>query len=197
MANRDDIRVLWAALKPEGYGDTWTPEPWDTYWSRVQHLIPNFPAVAAQQWLWRHYTDATDFSWLVLPELVFSSENWSVAQILEQIHGWPNHRLVEKWSDYLRTSPDADTDWLVNQMRTVGTWPQPPMIIKNTRERRRPDGLKLAVPYQLMEGHHRIGFLRALAETLDATESEHEVLVIDVPDTAVLDYWPLNERASL
>ena len=46
-----------------------------------------------------------------------------------------------------------------------------------------------------MEGHHRLGFLRALVESPGAMSSEHDILLIEVPDAAVLDYWPLNEGA--
>ena len=98
MPTKGEIRGVWTALKPGGYGDTWSPEPWENYWSRIRYLIPNFPPVAAEQWLWRHCTSVLGFSWLWLPDLVFRAEQRSVPRILEEIQGWPNHGLIEKWS---------------------------------------------------------------------------------------------------
>jgi hypothetical protein len=151
--------------------------------------------VAAEQWLWRHYTSVLDFSWLWLPALKFKPERWSVNRILRDVRGWPKHGLIENWAKYFRTDPDAQSDWLATYMRQAGTWPQPPIVIENNRQLQRPDGLELAAPFQLMEGHHRMGFFRALAALDGGLASEHDLLVVDVPAVAVLDYWPLNEGA--
>jgi hypothetical protein len=195
LPTRDEIRALWAGLKPVGYGNSWNSEPWEIYWPRVRHLIPNFPDVAAQQWLWRHYTSVLEFDWLWLPDLNFTLESWPLSRILAEIQGWPNHGLIESWTNYLRTNPQAENDWLVAQMVREGTWPQPPMVIENTTDLQRPDGFRLSAPFQLMEGHHRLGFLRALADTPEVLKAMHDILLVRIPQSAVLDYYPLNEGA--
>lgn len=187
-----EIRALWWSLKPIGYADSWTPEPWSHYWSRIGALLPNFPPVGVEQWLWRHYGCATEFSWLYLPELAVTLEHWPAERILSHVHGWRDHGLVEKWTEFFMTSPDANSDWLAQRMCISGTWPQPIMVIKNDFGLRRPDGLELSAPFHLMEGHHRLGFFRALSLAGAALEPVHEVLAIVPPAAAILDYWPLN-----
>ena len=69
----------------------------------------------------------------------------------------------------------------------------PIMALHNVGSLALPNGLRLARPFHLMEGHHRFGYLRAMS--LDRTrppQSQHSLWLI-TPDTALVRrYWPMN-----
>ncbi len=71
------------------------------------------------------------------------------------------------------------------------------MIIENSIELARPDGLRLGSPFHLMEGHHRLGYFHAIAaDSRWKTQPAHNVVVISVAEASVLDYWPLNDEIA-
>lgn len=189
-----DHKALLKSLNPDGYGDRWDPEPWPQYRRRAKSLLPNFPELAIEQWLYRHYDCAVnDYGWLNLPLLTFCQETWPTDRVLAEVNEWEGHGLIEKMTRLLRTDSEQQQHWLGVRMIGTGTWPVPIMIIRNSCGLKRPDGLRLWSPYHLMEGHHRLGYLRALVEDDRWQPAErHEVLAVSVDPSETLDYWPLN-----
>lgn len=190
-----DYKAMLKSLKPDGYGDRWDYEPWSQYMHRAKSILPNFPEIAIEQWLYRHYSCAVnDYGWLNLPHLNFRQETWPTNRVLAEVNEWEGYGLVENWMRLLKTDNNQQQSWLGVRMIATGTWPAPIMIIRNSCGLKQPNGLRLWSPYHLMEGNNRLGYFRALVED-DRWQpaNHHEVLVVSVDPAETLDFWPLND----
>ena len=191
----NEVRRLLEQLKPDGYGDSFDVEPWPHYRERVRLLLPNFPDSVLKQWLYRHYSGAvSDYGWLRLSQLTFRSKTWPTERILTDVGSWEGHGLISQHAERLRSDPDRQQSWLGRRLIEDGTWPVPILVISNHERTCRPDGLRLATPFHLMEGHRRMGYLHALVEDKRWTvAAEHELWLVQPDSAAILDYWPMND----
>jgi hypothetical protein len=196
--SKAEIQAFLEALRPKGYGDTFDVEPWPFYRERVHGFLPGFPDVVLKEWLWRHYTSAISaYQWLLLPHLAFRQEVWPTDRILRDVGTWEGSDIIDHWCRMLLKKKDLQEDWLGSQMIKNGTWPEAPLIIPNPNGLARPDGLRLGQPFHLMEGSHRVGYLKALCTTPGWTSKEsHTVMLVTVPQAAVLNFWPLNTKGA-
>ena len=119
---------------------------------------------------------------------------WPTSRLLTDVSSYAGANALEINTQRLIASSDCQQSDLGHRMITNGTWPESIVVIRNDVELIRPDGLALAKPYHLMEGHHRLGYLKALVEHPEWEPApEHGVWTVRVPPSAVVDYWPLNE----
>jgi len=73
-----------------------------------------------------------------------------------------NEHDMGHWEKELREFPEVQQKRLGAFMINNGTWPSPPLVLDNAQGLRRPSGQSLS-RYHLLEGHHRLAFLRGLA----------------------------------
>ncbi len=143
-------------------------ETFSEYYDRINSLLPNFPKCVLQQWLFEHFTCATDrYAWLGFEKLSFRKECWSSEKILDDVKAW-NELAVESWKSAFITSPDYKRGRLVDFMRQNSTWPVPPLVLDNSTGLRMPNGSEIA-RWELIEGHHRLAYFRALCVEPDRT----------------------------
>ncbi|MNH35931.1 hypothetical protein D3C79_966740 [compost metagenome] len=62
-------------------------------------------------------------------------------------------------------------------MLSRGTWSEPIIVLAPAADACYPDGRPLPQPYCLLEGHHRLGYLRSMAEDGLALSDRHQLWV--------------------
>lgn len=154
-----------------------TPEQ---YYRRIKAYLPNIPHEVVSQWLYDHYSCVKQrYSWLDLGSIRFTSERWKTEDILSKVTAW-NEIAVENWKKALLTNQGFQSSRLGCYMISKGTWPVPPIIFNNTTDIRMPDGSEIA-KWELIEGHHRLAYLRAI-EIVDDWEvcAEHPLWILTI-----------------
>ena len=63
----------------------------------------------------------------------------------------------------------------MQNMQENGTWPVPPIVLNYERDLYATNGRVLRAPYNLLEGHHRLGYLKNLAEQGDYILDQHKI----------------------
>ena len=157
-------------------------EELDDYLKRWPQEYCNFPENVIENWVHRHNPQfISDWSDYNISSWVFELRSMSVEEIMkiEHLDGELDH-----W-DYVGDTYINSNDpyqYLANYMRNNGTFPEPIIIAENANGIRHPKGLDgefMKTPYQLIEGHRRLGFLRAMVRLNMATlKDNHEVWVI-------------------
>jgi len=136
-------------------------ETFDEYYSRVKGLLPNFPQPVLKQWLFDHFESAiAQYSWLGFEQVSFRECIWETERIIKNVKAW-NELAVENWKSGLLAKPDHHIGPLITFMRQNGTWPVAPIVLDNPYGLRMPDHA-LIERWELIEGHHRLAYLRAL-----------------------------------
>lgn len=175
--------LIWLRLKPRGYGDLGVEE-FEDFYSRVAGVVPNVPVEILNDWIYRHYDDAVRvFGWLELTQLQFQKQEWTTHQIVSQVRAC-NEKLVENWKVAYRDGGRAGQPFRQSKlgkfMRVQGTWPLAPLIMPNPIT---PDNFGSQWPL-LVEGHHRLAYLRALYESQEETLLSHHWVWL-VSDSAI------------
>lgn len=74
-----------------------------------------------------------------------------------------NEPAVSSWGEAIRTEVEFQESELGSYMLTNDTWPVPPLVLDNSCGLVHPCGEPLG-RHHLLEGHHRLAYLRGLAE---------------------------------
>lgn len=136
-------------------------ETFEEYFQRISPVLPNFPPGVVNQWLYSHFDSVMErYSWLDFDSLKFSLETWRTEEILQKITAW-NEMAVENWIKALLKNSGFQGSRLGRYMIAEGTWPVPPIVFYNPTDIKMPDGSKIA-EWELIEGHHRLAYLRAI-----------------------------------
>jgi len=150
----------------------------------VRHL-PKAPVEVVRDWLLRHPNSLYHWDWLPLKDMAFQRVAWTTEKILKSVRSpWP--QASDSWCEELLDSPHHQTSSLGSYMIREGTWPVPPLVFVRG-ELTFPDdalfkGVKLS-DYSLVEGHHRLGYLRTLAARPRWTpQDEHFVWLFREPE---------------
>jgi hypothetical protein len=173
-------------------GDDFDGEPFIEYLGRVGPLLPGLPSEILEQWMFRHDRDISDYAWLSLRDLQCRPVTWSLEEIAANIDTTWSEELIAKHQQLFLSNSELTNKWLVRRMSESGTWPVPPIILDNSLKLLRPDGLELGTPYHFVEGHHRMGYLRALASTRRA-HVNHRLWVLAPNEAEVMTFWPMND----
>jgi len=154
------------------------------YLAFLRAALPNFPEDVLAQWIARHpdvlrHGNAQPFD---LARLCFTRETWAS----ERLDGICAHNssyvMVGDGSTgdgYLREHREYPHDWLASRVVVAGTWPVPPIVLRDGGHA--PEALDHAVeglPY-LLEGHRRAALVLNLIGQGKAA-ANHDVWVVDV-----------------
>jgi hypothetical protein len=152
-------------------------ETFDEYYRRINNFLPNFPQAVLKQWLFDHFQSAINrYAWIEFEQLSFRQEIWNTERIINEIKAW-NELAVENWKSAFFKNPDYQIGPLITFMHQNGTWPVPPIILDNIHGLRMPDH-SLIARWELIEGHHRLAYLRALYENTHwKIEKQHSLWI--------------------
>lgn len=148
------------------------------YLQRVSPLLPGVPPNLLAQWIYRHWRGfESNWSFLDLSRMQVHPQWLSTSQLCEQVD--TRHRdVVERWSDMLRSNRYVRRSWLAEYMMTHGTWPEPIIVLAPQEGETYPDGTLMPRPWALLEGHHRLAYLKCLAEDNHPLQNRHPVWVL-------------------
>jgi len=160
------ISASWNVLKPlkNEYENI---EIFNDYYDRIKSKIAfsHIPRQIFEQWLWAHHDKAEsikNYGWLDYENIEFELCNWSNEQ-LEYIH------VIDNYRDYFETRAsysDFDnfccTEEDLKFWQQKGTWKTPSIILDIQSLGKVPLHCELKPPYQLVEGHSRLGYLHSM-----------------------------------
>lgn len=177
------------SLAPHRYGDHHV-EPLQSYVERIRPLLPNYPDDVLEQWLYRHWHCVREtWSWLGLHALSFVKVIWPASQIYSQVKSG-NQEAIDGWSQQFRREHILRESYVGKFMLQHRTWPVPPIVVRNDHGLTMPHGLKLGEPYNLLEGHHRLAYLRSMYEYGSLNPCHvHPLWVATVDPTQVVASW--------
>lgn len=155
-------------------------EDFQAYYKRISVLLPNFPEECLKQTMFQHGIHSLRlWGWLDPYSLSFREVLWSTEDVASQISSF-NEPAVEDWKSQLSESRELSKNKLGSYMITSGTWPVPPIVLDNVGAIAAPDGTSLT-RYHLLEGYHRLAYLRALHENEHWTpKAEHRLWLASV-----------------
>ena len=165
-------------LAPDGFGSRHC-EPWEQWRERVHGVLPQFPEEVLEQWVYRHWKGVLcNWGWLDFQAMSFTKERWSTDDIINQIKT-PHDDVVSKFSSRMN-NPLFQRSWLVQNMQDNGTWPVAPIVLQYERDLYATNGRILKAPFNLLEGHHRLGYLKSIAENDGYLQDHHNIWLVRI-----------------
>jgi hypothetical protein len=148
---------------PRDWG-TFDVEPFDQYRVRWPKKYNNVPDVVIETWIHRHWREFQ--AWLPLRPLDWNYEprEFTSEEVLSVDHVGDWMQTLTYWGDDLLDGPMRKTTWLGKFMLESGTTPSPIIIAQGAGcwQHPREHGRHMKEPLQLIEGHMRLAYLRAL-----------------------------------
>ncbi|MFE8698297.1 hypothetical protein ACFYKT_18395 [Cytobacillus sp. FJAT-53684] len=165
-------------LIPKG-NDTLEKESFESYKGRVSSSASNIPDCVLENWIYRHYLCVvSDYSFLNFNKMQFIKEHRSKEDIYLLIKSYD-----DSWINNLgyQLYKRNNKSWLQDYMLKNMTWPVPIIVLENKEASYLNDrGMKMGVPFHLLEGHLRLNYFREIYRT------ENEML----KDTHLI--WKVN-----
>lgn len=177
------LASFYNSIEPRGYGD-FGVEEFDLFAPRVAPLLPHFPPEVLEDWIYRHHGDAVrTYGWLDLRRLRFEKQTWPTERIVSQVRS----RIENTVGGWAQVFADDGREGHIHRrsrlgafMLTQGTWPVAPIVLAGTSEIAAPSGVTLH-PCHLVEGHHRLAYLRGLARMSGLEpQPQHEVWTMNL-----------------
>ncbi|MGU5771103.1 hypothetical protein BSP75_00925 [Aeromonas sp. YN13HZO-058] len=164
-------------LAPLNFRDERKTESLPAYLERVAPLVPFIPENVLSQWIYRHWRGfESNWSFIDLASHQFTCESWPTAQLVDQVDS-RHMEVIERWGEMLRSNRYVRRSWLGEKMLSEGTWPEPVIVLAPAEGCSYPNGQPLPQPYCLLEGHHRLGYLRAMARDGESLQETHRVWI--------------------
>ncbi|MGF1683792.1 hypothetical protein [Photobacterium minamisatsumaniensis] len=165
-------------LEPDGFGQR-SCETWAQWRPKAKQVLPNFPDDVLEQWVYRHWKGVLcNWGWLDFQSMQFSLEEWGSEQIQSKIQT-PHQDVIDKLSGRMQ-NPIFQRSWLVQEMQERGTWPVAPIVLHYERDLPTMNGKVLKAPFNLIEGHHRLAYLKRMIVDGVDTQQTHKVWVIKI-----------------
>ena len=154
----------WLELKPSKtkYGNI---EPFENYFRRIQSKkqFSHIPECVLKQWLYAHNDKSEmqrNYGWINYENVEFEQCYWTNEQLTE-VH------VLEEYMDWYKSKASHTRLDLFGNHRdsweVKGTWNTPPIILDvNSIMVQLPPSSNIVPPFQLVEGHTRLGHLRSM-----------------------------------
>jgi len=153
----------WLKLSHKGFND-FSKEEFTDYIARITKEFPNIPVEVLRQWIYENHSDPIiqkNYGWIDYHNVQFILETWSTEEIFRVEECYDFEGVVE---NYQQTANDKNVmrGEDLKSWKEAGTWRTPIVILKTDNILNPPIVFKN--PYQLIEGHTRLGRLKAFNE---------------------------------
>lgn len=174
---------------PRNWG-TLNLEPFDQYRARWPKKYDNVPDAVIETWIYRHWREFR--AWLPLRPLEWKYEPQEMTseEVLNVRHVGDWMQTLDYWGNDLLDGTMRKTTWLGSFMLDNGTTPSPIIIARGAGKWHHPreHGCYMQEPLQLIEGHLRLAYLRALILRPDSlVRTAHHVILATLPCSSVGD----------
>lgn len=151
------------SLLPKG-NDTFEKESFESYKGRVSSSTINIPDCVLENWIHRHYSCVvSDYSFLNFNKMQFTKEEWSKDNIFSLIKSYDDGMINNLGYQLYKRE---NKSWLQDFMLKHMTWPIPIIVLENKETSYMDDrGMKMGVPFHLLEGHLRLNYFREIYRT--------------------------------
>lgn len=172
----------WKELKPFRNFNKFdeTDETEEEFFERLKPKY-NIPLEVLQQWISPHFYHANtvdNYGWIDYTHIEFTKVLFTIEQLLE-LH------VVEKYQDYVDVKksykpysefPCRERD--LKHWQEHNTWTVPPVVLDVNSFDTIPSDVENVGPYQLIEGHTRLGLLLAMQRVGILEKKEHQVYLL-------------------
>lgn len=171
------------APEVKGYGDL-RVEPYENYLARWPADLNEFPKCLIENWVYRHWSQFRD-EWMHQGALSWKYElkRFSNEEIMSIAHFENTLKTMDYWGKQLFIDKSRQETWLARYMLTAGTSPAPILVLNagaNVRHPRAHKGEKILEPFQIIEGHMRLSYLRGMIQNqYKPLKDSHNVWVAD------------------
>ncbi|MFJ7566726.1 hypothetical protein ACIQW9_07185 [Herminiimonas sp. NPDC097707] len=170
--------MLSETLKPIGF-DTWDKEEWEQYRTRLN--LPEDEALLQfyRQVVYDHFEHFnTLYPDFVLEEYVFTIEQYTAHQANDVIRFFQGE-VMDWWGDQYDHFSAKNQDYIIFQaMSHTKTFPFPPILIDARRLKNKGKN-ECGKPLHLIEGTHRVSYLRhMLANGIVSASSKHSFVAL-------------------
>lgn len=168
----------------KGYDSSYK-ESFSEYMARWPRELSCIPECIVENWIYRHW--GYIHHWLKL-----KPHNWTYKLVefanesvlsIDHCDDWME--TLDGWGGELTNPKNFRRDtWLGKYMLESGTTPSPIVIATNRSHIKYPPyGIEnLKLPYQLIEGHMRLAYLRGMIKSnVENLHSTHQVWVVEIP----------------
>jgi hypothetical protein len=148
---------------------------------RLLELGYEIPYAVIDQWIYPHYYNhnmVNNYGWMDYRKALFLETTLSVDQ-LRQLY------VIEDFRDYVqrRSTSNPYGDFTcspkdLEHWKTYGTWRVPPIVLDVESISGVPSFAEISGPYQLIEGHTRLGYLLSLINVDMLRVREHRVFLL-------------------
>jgi hypothetical protein len=159
-------------------------EPFQSYLERWPDELSNVPEDVIEHWLYRHNDQVSDFCEVYdLGTWSFELSTFDNGHILEVLHFEDELEKLDATGDRLimEGMPGYDT---ADYMLEYGTFPCPIIVAHMAGDHRHHKSVgdeTMLEPYHLIEGHRRLGFIRAMIRNNHPKLLRaHEVWVVNI-----------------
>lgn len=142
----------------------------------------NIPIEVIEQWLYKHYYDqnsVNNFGWIDYAQSEFRKTQVSLEWLREKVNvvnrfrGYVESRSKLRAVGEFQCMPKDKKHWL-----ECGTWRVPPIVLDVASYDNVPDYAQITAPFQLIEGHTRLGYLFSMIESPIEVDVEHDIYLL-------------------
>ncbi len=162
------------------YGE-FSQESFANYYKRWPTSLNNIPKCIVEHWIYRHREDFQQWIQLRPHEWKYELKEFSNEEILtiSHIYDWIKN-LHDEGKEYVSHSKRSET-WLAQYMLENGTTPVPIIVgnfFGNIKHPKAHNSCNMKEPYQLLEGHSRLGCLFGMIDSRHPNlKTKHKVWV--------------------
>ena len=176
------IHSSWLDLTPR------KNEEIESYSQRIGQAYKNIPEEVLQQWFFLHAQNLemiNNYGWIDYHKAIFTEVYWTEAeisriQIFSKYKPYVESRSnTENFSGF-RCTPKDKEYWA-----NLGTWRVPIVVLKTDTIKIKPDYSELNRPYQLVEGHTRLGYFQAFSKYHDnglKVAQSHKIYLMEISE---------------
>lgn len=166
IKGRSICHESWKEMIPNSENRT-AEDIFEEYFRNIQlnKRLAHIPKEVFFQWLYPFSDDINslaNYAWIDFYKASFSLEEFDLNTIINHVH--PNKKGSETVTIRSRCKDFSDfycDDDVVEYWMAQGTWRMPPVVLDVLSFPNIPEWVDYSPPYQLVEGHNRLGYLHA------------------------------------
>jgi hypothetical protein len=159
-------------------------EPFDQYRARWPEKYNRIPDEVIETWIHRHWSDFQQWHSLHPLEWEYEPREFTSEEVLKVSHVGNWMETLAYWGNDLLDGPTRKSTWLGKFILEQGTTPSPMIIARGVGKWYHPreKAYLMQEPFQLIEGHMRLAYLRALIlRGYSLIRPMHRIILASIP----------------